>query len=117
LQSIVRKIAITFVILAVVYLGLGLGFHFKWENAQAACREERAARGEFVEPEVFGGFLGFFFDVTFWPVYAQANFNLDGTLFSTPCTHPRPAQTPINNSIEEGGIRTVEDQGRFMITE
>lgn len=42
-------------------------------SAQDACREARLARGEFVEPEVFPGPLGLFFDVTWWPVYAWAN--------------------------------------------
>lgn len=74
-------------VLALVYLGLGLGFHFTWKHALAACREARMARGEFVEPEVFGNVLGLAFDVTFWPVYAWANLYHDGTPFATPCTH------------------------------
>lgn len=78
-----------FVLLAValVYLVLGLGFHFAWKHALDACREARLARGEFVEPEVFGNILGLFFDVTYWPVYMWANLYHDGTPFATPCTH------------------------------
>jgi hypothetical protein len=82
-----RKVVSIVLILAVVYLGLGLGFHLGWKSAQDACREVRSARGEFVEPEVLGGALGLAFDVTYWPVYAWANVRLDGTPFATPCTH------------------------------
>jgi len=82
-----RKVISVVLILALVYLGLGLGFHFGWKSALAACREARMARGEFVEPEVFGGFIGLAFDVAYWPVYAAANIHLDGTPFATPCTH------------------------------
>ncbi len=71
----------------VVYVGLGLGFHFGWQARLAACREARSARGEFVEPEVFWPPLTLAFDVTFWPVYAWANVYHDGTPFATPCTH------------------------------
>ncbi len=46
-----------------------------------------AARGEFVEPEVFAGPLGLLFTLTNWPVYAWANYYHDGTIFATPCTH------------------------------
>ena len=70
-----------------IYLGIGVAFHFGWERAQASCRAERIARGEFVEPEVFHPLIGFFFDLTYWPVYAAANFYHDGTVFATPCTH------------------------------
>lgn len=83
--SLVRKIVYALLALALVYLGLGLGFHFKWEQAQDRCRAERQARGEFVEPEVFGGLLGALFDVTNWPVYAAANIRHYGTAFATPC--------------------------------
>jgi hypothetical protein len=83
----IRKIASILLIIALVYLVLGLAFHLGWKSAQAACREARIARGEFVEPEVFGGVLGLVFDVTYWPVYAAANIYHDGTLFATPCTH------------------------------
>jgi hypothetical protein len=83
----IRRIASVFLILALVYLALGLGFHFTWKCALEACREARIARGEFVEPEVFGNALGLAFDVTFWPVYAAANIYHDGTPFATPCTH------------------------------
>lgn len=76
-----------FLIFAIVYLGLGLGFHILWKGALADCRQAREARGEFVEPEVFGGLLGLAFNATFWPVYAAANIYHDGTPFATPCTH------------------------------
>jgi hypothetical protein len=58
-----------------------------WRSALTDCRDARTARGEFVEPEVFGGVIGLAFDVTFWPVYAAANIRLDGTPFATPCIH------------------------------
>lgn len=74
-------------IFALAYLALGVGFHYAWKSAQDACREARAAQGEFVEPEVFGGLLGLAFDMAYWPVYAWANWYHDGTLFATPCTH------------------------------
>jgi hypothetical protein len=82
-----RRIASVLLLVALVYLGLGLGFHLKWKGALAACREARMAQGEFVEPEVFGNVLGLAFDVTMWPVYARWNLYHDGTPFATPCTH------------------------------
>ncbi|RME87541.1 MAG: hypothetical protein D6770_09140 [Anaerolineae bacterium] len=92
-KTMVRKFLIALSILALLYLGVGLAFHINWERAQEACRQERRARGEFVEPEVFGGFLGAFFDITNWPVYAWANVSHDGTPFATPCTHAADEQT------------------------
>ncbi len=86
-RAIVAGALRVFLALLLVYLCLGLGFHFKWQSALAACREARLARGEFVDPEVFGGVLTLAFDVTFWPVYSWANFYHDGTPFATPCTH------------------------------
>jgi len=86
-SNLLRKVVSIFLVLILVYLGLGLGFHFLWERAQEACREERRAQGEFVEPEVYWDPLGLFFDVTFWPVYAWANMYHFGTPFATPCTH------------------------------
>ncbi len=82
-----RKILIALAILGVLYLGMGLAFHFKWKSALAACREIRIAKGEFVEPEVFGGVWGLAFNVTNWPVYLWANIYHDSTPFATPCTH------------------------------
>ncbi|MBC7226224.1 MAG: hypothetical protein H5T61_03205 [Thermoflexales bacterium] len=73
--------------LACLYLLLGLGFHIGWKRARGACRAEMAARGEFVEPEVFSEPLALAFDLTWWPVYAWANYYHDGTIFATPCTH------------------------------
>ena len=84
---IIRKIASVLLIFALVYLGLGLGFHIKWKSELADCREERIAQDEFVESEVFGNVLGLVFNLTFWPVYSAANIYHDGTPFATPCTH------------------------------
>ena len=85
-RAVVRGASIVLLVLVILYLTIGLAFHFKWQSALAACRETRRAQGEFVEPEVFGGALGLLFDVTYWPVYAWANLHHDGTLFATPCT-------------------------------
>ncbi len=97
-----RKISIILSILVVLYLGIGLAFHFKWKSALAACRETRKAQGEFVEPEVFGGILGLVFDVTNWPVYSWANIYHDGTPFATPCTKipNEPSSTDEANHVE-----------------
>jgi len=76
-----------FLALVCLYLLLGLGFYVGWENARETCRAEMAARGEFVEPEVFAGPLGLIFTLTNWPVYAWANCYHDGTIFATPCNH------------------------------
>lgn len=86
-RPIVRRLILALLALILVYHAIGVGFHFAWEGEQAACREARMARGEFVEPEVFWAPLAFAFDVTFWPVYAWANLYHDGTPFATPCTH------------------------------
>jgi hypothetical protein len=85
--KVVSRLLLIVLAFTLIYLGLGLAFHVGWKGALAACREAQIARGEFVEPEVFGNALGLAFDLTFWPVYAQANIHLDGTPFSTPCTH------------------------------
>jgi hypothetical protein len=87
IRKIASRLLLIALIFALVYLGLGVGFHFKWKSALDTCREVRIARGEFAEPEVFSSPLGFAFDVTFWPVYARANIYHDGTPFATPCTH------------------------------
>jgi len=84
-----RKILLALLLFVFLYLGAGSLFHFKWQSDLAACREMRRAQGEFVEPEVFGGFMGLIFDVTNWPIYAWANIYHDGTPFATPCTHSR----------------------------
>ena len=75
------------VLAGIIYLVLGLGFHFAWTSAQEVCRQARTAAGEFVEPEVFAWPLALAFDVIYWPVYAWANIYHDGTPFATPCTH------------------------------
>jgi len=83
-----KRIAIFALILALVYVSLGIAFHIGWKAAADACRTARIAQGEFVEPnEILGGAIGLAFSVTFWPVYAAANMRLDGTPFATPCTH------------------------------
>lgn len=73
--------------LVCLYLLVGLGFHIGWKRAREACRAQMAARGEFVEPEVFSEPLALAFTLTWWPVYAWANDYHDGTIFATPCTH------------------------------
>ncbi len=87
LTKMARKISIILSILVVLYLGIGLAFHFKWKSALAACLETRRAKREFVEPEAFGGILGLVFDVTNWPNYLWENSYHFGTLFSAPRTH------------------------------
>lgn len=86
-RKVAPKLLCIPLVFILIYLGFGLGFHFRWRSALAACREARTARGEFVEPAMFWTPLAFAFDVTFWPVYAWANIYHDGTPFATPCTH------------------------------
>ena len=86
-KKIARCVIVILLVLAILYTFIGLAFHIMWQSALEACREARRARGEFVEPEVFGGVLGLLFDVTYWPVYVWANIYHDGTPFATPCTH------------------------------
>lgn len=85
-----RRIASIFLLALLVstllYLAIGLGFHFAWKSALEACRQTRAASGEFVEPEMFSGGLGLLFDISFWPVYSWANTYHFGSPFSTPCS-------------------------------
>ena len=83
----IRKIVYILLVFVLVYLGLGLGFHIKWNSALDACREARMAQGEFVEPEVFGNALGAIFDLTYWPVYSWANIYHFGNPFATLCSH------------------------------
>jgi hypothetical protein len=85
-HSTLRTIGYLLLAILLVYLLLGTGFHFAWKTTLNSCREDRLAQGDFVEPEVFAGGLGYLFDVTFWPVYAQANIYHDGTPFATRCT-------------------------------
>lgn len=89
-MAVARRIVFVLLVLLVLYVSFGLAFHLKWQSTLDACREMRRARGEFVEPEVFGGILGLIFDVTYWPVYAWANIYHDGTPFATPCTRGLP---------------------------
>jgi hypothetical protein len=87
IRNLASKLLLILLIFTLLYIGIGLGFHFKWKSALSDCREAQMARGEFVEPEVFGNALGLAFDVIFWPVYSRTNIYHDGTLFATPCTH------------------------------
>lgn len=106
-----RKILLVLLVFGVLYLGMGLAFHLKSKSALAACQEMRKARGEFVEPEVFGGVLGLVFDMTNWPVYAWANIYHDGTPFATPCTHSKS----VTPSDEEVAARyVVESFGKRL---
>lgn len=86
MKKILRALLIFASIVILVYLLTGFGFHLKWEQALTECRDYRIAQGENVEPPVYGGAMGFIFDLVNWPVYARANMALDGTFFSTPCT-------------------------------
>ena len=85
--SLIRKTLAVLLIVALVYLGIGVGFHIRWKRAQTVCRETRIARGEFVEPETFGPVISFVFDVINWPIYAWANVYHLGTPLATPCDH------------------------------
>lgn len=87
IRQIVSRLLRILLVLTLIYVGLGLGFHVMWKSELAACRDARIARGEFAEPEVFWAPLALAFDVTFWPVYAWANIYHDGTPFASPCTH------------------------------
>lgn len=113
LTKMARKILIILSFLVVIYLVIGLAFHFGWKSALAACRETRTAQGEIVEPEVFGGILGLVIDVTNWPVYSWANIYHDGTLFATPCTHSDQAN--VSSASEEGTVSyVVESFGKRL---
>jgi len=112
-DDMARKILLALLLLVFLYLGIGFLFHFKWQSDLAACREMRRAQGEFVEPEVFGGFMGLIFDVTNWPIYAWANIYHDGTPFATPCTHSRVIS--ISDEGEERAVRyVVESFGKRL---
>jgi hypothetical protein len=107
-----RKIFSALLILASLYLGIGFVFHFKWQSDLAACREMRRAQEEFVEPEVFGGFMGLIFDVTNWPIYAWANIYHYGTPFATPCTHSKVIS--VSDEEEEAVRYVVESFGKRL---
>ena len=87
IRKIASRLLLLFLAIALIYLTIGLGFHFAWNSALEACREARMARGEFVEPQVFGGIVGMVFDMTSWPFYVRANIYHWGTPFATPCDH------------------------------
>jgi len=107
-----RKIFSALLIPASMYLGIGFVFHFKWQSDLAACREMRRAQEEFVEPEVFGGFMGLIFDVTNWPIYAWANIYHYGTPFATPCTHSKVIS--VSDEEEEAVRYVVESFGKRL---
>ena len=86
-KTILRRFTYILLMLTILYLGAGVGFHFLWHQALDACRESRAAQEEIVEPEVFGNGIGLLFDSLYWPVYVRANLFHFGTVFSTPCNH------------------------------
>lgn len=77
------------VLVALIYVAIGLIFHVTWQHVLTECRQIRMARSEWVEPEVFSGALALFFDVTNWPFYAWANWYHFGTVLATPCNHSR----------------------------
>jgi hypothetical protein len=106
-NDMARKILLALLLFVFLYLGAGFLFHLKWQSDLAACREMRRAQGEFVEPEVFGGFMGLIFDVTNWPIYAWANIYHYGTPFAIPCTHSRVVSLSYG-----GAFRYVEGFGK-----
>jgi hypothetical protein len=78
-----KTVLLVFLGLIVFYCGIGLVFHFGWQSSIKACREIRIARGEFVEPE-WSPWITLPFTVTYWPVYAWANWYHFGHVFP-PC--------------------------------
>ncbi len=76
-----KKLVYVVAIFILAYASIGLSLHFKWKADWQACQELRASRGEFTEPEVFGGVIGLAFDISFWPVYTWANIYNFGTPF------------------------------------
>ncbi len=80
-----KKLFTLLLIIMLLYLALGTGFYFKWEHELEACRNFRAAQGEFVDPKVFDGFLGAAMGITSWPFSLYANLLHFGSAFSTPC--------------------------------
>ena len=108
LSTIVRKVVSIVLILAFVYVGIGVGFHIRWKRAQTVCRETRIARGEFVEPETFGPVISLVFDVINWPIYAWANLHHFGDPFSIPCT--RDVSPPEVASLK-ASRQALEEQG------
>lgn len=108
-----RKIVYAFLVFVLIYLLLGIGFHLTWKSVLNACREERTARGEYVETKVFGNVLGFFYDMTWWPLYSWANIQHFGTQFSTPCTHDVPPME-INGKLVEAVKAIRLDEVRMV---
>ncbi len=83
MRRVNRFLALILVVLVVLYVGIGLVFHDRWQQALTVCRQDRVAKGAFVEPE-WSPLVTVFFDVTFWPVYAWANWHNHGRVFP-PC--------------------------------
>lgn len=86
-MGIVRKISFLLLLITLVYLLLGIGFHVAWKSALDGCQEYRLTQGEFVEPEVFPGILGAIIDIVNWPFFTWANLHHFGNVFETPCDH------------------------------
>ncbi len=80
-----KRLVYVVTILVLIYASIGLSLHFKWKTDWKACQELKLSKGEFVEPEVFGGMIGLAFDVSYWPIYSWANIYHFGTPFP-PCS-------------------------------
>lgn len=65
LRRTASKAAQVLVLIVVIYLALGLGFHTAWKSALDTCRQAQEAAGEFVEPEVFWWPIGLAFDMLY----------------------------------------------------
>ena len=79
-----KKVALVLLLLVVLYLSVGVWFHVQEKRHWNACREQRIAKGEFVEPEMYP-VLGVVFDMTYWPVYMWANKYNFGSVFGKEC--------------------------------
>lgn len=84
-NPIVRRLALASLLVVTLYVSIGLAFHVGGKSVSAACRAVREARGDFVEPEVFGGVVGLALGVPFWPLHVWANLYHFGRVFPTPC--------------------------------
>lgn len=84
-----RRLVYAVLILALIYVSVGLSLHFKWKSDWKACQELKTSVEEFVEPqEALGGIIGVAFDVSAWPLYTWANIYHFGTPFP-PCSDLR----------------------------
>ena len=73
-----RFIALSAVVAVAIYIALGIGSH----RTLMACYDSRHSLDR--EPRVFGGPIGFVFDVALWPVFQATN-----ALHGIDC-HPPP---------------------------